>query len=163
MLEVEKGRVTEPIDVTDAMLRTVPLTPRYAILEQHGNAEPEIRLIDDFRASAVNAIAECDDTNVPDNLDVFFAISAYLALVKPGRDTKCATADTAHAYKHVPLHADQREFATIILAPPSGCLKAASLRTQPFGSKRAPSNWARVAMFLKWAMLVFRHCDRRIR
>ena len=63
LTEVESGWITEPIDVTDTMLRTIPLTPRYAISEQHGNNPQKIRMIDDFRASAINAIITTEDTN----------------------------------------------------------------------------------------------------
>ena len=97
--EVTAGWVTEPVDLTDDIAQTVPLTPRYAI-EQ----DKKIRLIDDFRASAVNAIVATDDTNIPENLDVFAAIAAYTALVAPGCELKCMTLDFAHAYKHVPIH-----------------------------------------------------------
>ena len=118
-----------------------------------GNQPTKIRLIDDFRASAINAIVETEDANIPDTLDSLIAVSSFFALVKPGCDLYCATADFAHAYKHVPILEDHRQFATILLAPPQGDLKAACLRTQPFGSKRAPTNWPRVTLFLKWLML----------
>ena len=72
--------------------------------------------------------------------------------MSPGCDLWCATADFAHAYKHVPILDDQKEFATIILAGPDGNVKAATLRTQPFGSRRAPKNWPRCTLFLKWVM-----------
>ena len=155
--EVTAGWVTEPRDLTDEIAGILPLTPRYAIQEQHGLQESKIRMIDDFRASAVNAIVSTDDTNIPENLDVFAAIACYTKLVAPGCEVLCATLDFAHAYKHVPIHEDQKEFATILLAPPAGPLKVATLRTQPFGSKRAPANWSRVTNFAKWLLLkVFR-------
>ena len=78
------------------------------------------------------------------------AVSSGLPLVAPGCDLFCATADFAHAYKHIPILGDQRDFATILLDPPTGPLKVDSLRTQPFGSRRPPTNWPRVALFLKW-------------
>ena len=108
--EIGDGWISEPTDVTDAILRTVPLPPRYAISEQHGNNAPKIRLVDDFRASAINAIITTEDTNIPDTLDVFTAVSSYLALISPGCDLLCATADFSHAYKHIPILEDQREF-----------------------------------------------------
>ena len=152
--EVTAGWVTDPIDLTEDLARTIPLTPRYAIKEQHGTQKQKIRLIDDFRASGVNAIVETDDTNIPENLDVFFAISSFLRLAAPGCNLKCATLDFSHAYKHVPIQENQKEFATIVVAPPAGSLKIATLRTQPFGSKRAPANWSRVTNFVKWLLLV---------
>ena len=35
--EVEQGWITPPVPVTDIMLQTIPLTPRYAISEQHNH------------------------------------------------------------------------------------------------------------------------------
>ena len=121
-------------------------------MEQHGNAEAKIRPIDDFRASGINVIVETGDTNIPENLDVFIAISLYIALVSPGCGLWCANAEFAHAYKHVPILDDQEEFATIILAGPDWKVKAATLRTHPFRSRRAPANWSMVTLFLKWVM-----------
>ena len=63
----------------------------------------------------------------------------------------------ARAYKHVPIQEDQKEVATALLAPPAGPLKIATLRTQPFGSRRAPTNWSRVTMLLKWIMSTVFH------
>ena len=61
------------------------------------------------------------------------------------------------AYRRAPIQGDQKEFASILIAPPVGPIEIAKLRTQPFGSKRAPSNWPRVTNFAKWCLLkVFR-------
>ena len=136
LTEIENGWITPPTDLDETLARTVPLTPRYAIQEQHGNQHAKIRLIDDFRASAINAIVEMGDTDIPESLDTFIALATYFKLIAPGCELQGATLDFAHAYKHVPIQEDQKEFATILLAPPSGPLKVATLRTQPFGSKR---------------------------
>ena len=104
-------------------------------------------------ASAINAIIQTEDANIPDTLDAFIAVGSYLALIAPGCELLCATADFAHAYKHVPILEDRREFATIILAPPQGALEIATLRTQPFGSKRDPTNRHRATLLLNWVML----------
>ena len=34
---VEAGWITEPIDISESILRKAPIDPRYAISEQHGN------------------------------------------------------------------------------------------------------------------------------
>ena len=135
------------------MKNNIPLTPRYAIGEKHGNQDAKIRLADDFRASATNAIVQPEGTNIPENLDVCFAVSSYLGLIAPGCDVECATLDFPRAYKNVPNLEDQREFASILIAPPAGSLKVATLRAQPFGSRRAPANWSRVTNFAKWILL----------
>ena len=64
-----------------------------------------------------------------------------------GAEIRSYSIDFAHAYKQVPILASHHEFATILVAPPEGPVCAAALRTQPFGSRSAPSNWARVAKF----------------
>ena len=74
--EVREGRITDPVDLTDLPRATTSLTPRYALGEQHGEQNKKIRLIGDFCASAVNAIIETDDTNVPESLDSFISIAS---------------------------------------------------------------------------------------
>ena len=93
LTEVREGWITEPVDLTEFDRKNVPLTPRYAINEQHGLQKPKIRLIDDFRASGINAIVETEDTNVPDNLDAGVAIASYFKLVSPECQLMCATLD----------------------------------------------------------------------
>ena len=77
MIEVDAGWITQPVDLTDPMLATIPLTPRYDITEQHGQQQTKIRLIDYFRASAINAIIETNDTSIPDTIDVLIAVSFF--------------------------------------------------------------------------------------
>ena len=60
--------------------------------------------------------------------------------------------DFAHAYKHAPLLQSQEKFAHIVFAQPEGEPLADALRTQPFGSRRAPANWARVTQFIKFVV-----------
>ena len=93
LAEVRAGWVTEPIDLNDALAGSTPLTPRFAIREQHGEQKPKIRLIDDFRASEINAIVETVDTNIPDSLDVFTALTSYFKLVAPECQLMCSTMD----------------------------------------------------------------------
>ena len=38
--EIDLCWITEPVDVTDATLRTLPPTPRYDIVEHRGNTDP---------------------------------------------------------------------------------------------------------------------------
>ena len=86
---VNAGWVTEPIDLTEFNKTSTPLTPRYAIREQHGNQPSKVRLIDDFRASWVNAIIETEDTNIPDSLDAFIAVASYIKILAPGCQLMC--------------------------------------------------------------------------
>ena len=107
LTEVQAGRVADPIDLADAMIAPGPLAPRYAIHEQRGPQNVKLRLIDDFRAFAANAIVETDDTNIPDSLGVFVAVAPYYKLLTPGCKIMGAALDFAHAYKHVPIQEDQ--------------------------------------------------------
>ena len=61
--------------------------------------------------------------------------------------------DFAHAYKHIGVPKRQGDFAAISIAPPGGPVHTAKLRTQPFGSSRAPANWGRATHFLQQVML----------
>ena len=96
LTEVNAGWMTEPIELTELAKTTTPLTPRYAIKEQHGEQLPEIRPIGDFRPSTINAIIETDDTNIPDSLDAFIAISSYFKILAPSFQLMCATMDFDH-------------------------------------------------------------------
>ena len=81
--EAKMGWITEPTDVTQAILETVPPTPRYGITEQHGKQAAKLRLIVDFRASGINETVETDDTSIPDNLEVFVGLASYCKLSTP--------------------------------------------------------------------------------
>ena len=56
----------------------------------------------------------------------------------------------------------QEDFAAIIFAQAEGEYLVASLRTQPFGSCRAPVNWARVTDFAKFVLKKLHGVDLRI-
>ena len=43
-----------------------------------------MRVIDDMRASGVNAVTSTHDTAVPDSLDSMLAVSVYLRSLSPG-------------------------------------------------------------------------------
>ena len=97
LTEVKEGRLTEPIDLTQAMINAIPLTPSYAIYEVCANRPPKFRLGDEFRAPEINAIVETDDANEPGNLGVFVAIASYYKISAPGRRLMRATLNFAHA------------------------------------------------------------------
>ena len=70
----------------------------------------------------------------------------------PACQLRAFSVDFQHAYKHIPIDATQTAFAHIAVAPPSGDVLVAELRTQPFGSSRAPANWGRVTAFAQWLL-----------
>ena len=61
--------------------------------------------------------------------------------------------DFAHAYRHVGVASHRLDFATILLCDLQGNATVASLMTQPFGSSRAPANWARATSFVQFVLL----------
>ena len=101
LAEVERGWVTPPIPLTDQIASTLPLTPRFALSEQHGLQERKIRVVDDFKASGINDLLSTVDTAIPDTLDAFLAMSTYFSLVKKEPELLAFAADFSHAYKHV--------------------------------------------------------------
>ena len=151
--EVNRGWVTKPVPVTDQLINTTPLSHRFAIVEEHEGPVAKIRVVDDFKASKVNDLLSMEDTSVPENLDVFFGMASMFAQLGCARPLKACVMDFAHAYKHVGILPSQVEFATIVLADYSGTPMVASLRTQPFGSSRAPANWARVTNLVQFVLL----------
>lgn len=64
--EAEKGCVTAPQPLTRSVIDAMPLTPMYAILEQHGDQSGKIRLVGDFRAPGINSILTTQDTSMPE-------------------------------------------------------------------------------------------------
>ena len=147
--EVKKGWLTQPIPVTDAAIQSIPLSPRFAIWE---NRNEKIRIIDDFKASKVNDLLGLVDTSIPQNLDVLLGMALVHADHWGEETLRVFSLDFAHAYKHVGVAVDQLDFATVVLADTEGNPMMATLRTQPFGSRRAPANWARVTTFLQFVL-----------
>ena len=155
--EVSLGWLSEPTPLDDTTAATIQLTPRFAKNEQHGTSAQKVRLLDDFKVSGINSMLDTAETSVPDSLDVFLSLATYTKSIQPECDLKAASVDFKHAYKHIGISPDQAHLATLLLAPPTGPLMTAKLRTQPFGSARAPANWRRVTNFVKWLLsLLFR-------
>ena len=97
-----------------------------------------LRIIDDLEASGVTSTATTRGTSVPDSLDILLELTSYYRLIKPACALKAASSYFCHAYKNVGIPRDEGEFSTVLLGPPSGPLVVSQLRTQPFGSTRAP-------------------------
>lgn len=81
---------------------------------------PKTRLIDDLKASGINSLLSTSDTNAPENLDIFLAITTYYKLVSPTTDLRATVVGNKHAYKNVLLRRGRDYFATIIVVPPEG-------------------------------------------
>ena len=151
MIEVAAGWISTPVPVSEVH-PSVPLTPRFA-LGQDRTPGAEIRMVGDFRASGVNFALSLVDTSIPDGLDSILALRSAYQRALGGRRLMACSVDFAHAYKHIPLLASQAELASIVFPNIEGEPLVGRLRTQPFGSSRAPANWARVPEFIKFVLL----------
>ena len=147
--EAAHGWVTTPVPVTENVIGNFPLSPRFAQEENRGNQGKKIRIIGDFKASKVNDLLGLSDTSVPETLDVFLSMLLLNGHFRPHAEIVAFSMDFSHAYNHIGISADRLDFATVVLADTDGVPHMASLRTQPFGSRRAPANWARVTALLQ--------------
>ena len=108
-----------------------------------------------FLPRGINNILRTSDTDAPENSDTWLAASLFYKRYDPLVKIRIFLVDFRHAYKTVPLCRQQGDFAHIVLAPPEGDPVVAELRTQPFGSRRAPANWGRVTSFVQWVLATF--------
>ena len=123
--------------------------PRFAIREQHGSAaEKKIRLIVDFERSEMNSLLKLHDSIVHNTLGAMFAMARAFARTSPNAILMLTIMDFANAYKHIGVYNASTQFDVIALPDPKGGVEMAYLNTQPFGSRRAPTNWARVTQFV---------------
>ena len=140
-----------------------PLTPRFAIPGHHvGATTQNFRAIDDFRVSGISSILTTQDASIPGNLDSFHVGAQQIKAIAPGCVAKAFAVDFANAYKLLPLLGGHQDFATIALEDPEGSVCQATLKTQPFGSRRAPANWGSLTAFAKWIALHLFDCVVRI-
>ena len=148
--EADRGWITHPKPLAPEEFATAPLTPRFANPECHGvEAARKIRLIMDFKMSGANDLITSVDTCIPQGLGVFPITVSYYKLLGPDCSIRAFAEDFPHAYKTVGAPASQARFGTIVLAPPTGPPHTAQLRTQSFGSARAPANWGMVTTFIQ--------------
>ena len=70
--EVGKGWVIKLLPVTPEVLKSIPLTPRWCILENHGSGVKR-RISDDVKMSGINDNLELEDTSVPHSLNAEYA------------------------------------------------------------------------------------------
>ena len=113
----------------------------------------ETRLIDDFRASGINALLSTQDTNIPDNLDMLLAVDTYYNLTAPKVGIQAAVIDYESAYKNIPIIRYRWEFASILVAPPEGALAVCQSRVPPYGSRSSPASWPRMTGFIQRVLL----------
>ena len=144
MAELSRNWITTPGPITDETLRDFPLTPRFAIAENHGLGREKIRLIDDCKISELNKTLEMFETSVPDSLNVALTMARTHSMTWRQLTLQLVIVDFSHAYKHIGIDQNQHFYAHIALLSPTGIPMHCRLNTQPFGSARAPANWARM-------------------
>ena len=146
-----KGWLSEPVPVSEFDRPNTVLSPRFCISEQHGNQEPKFRLIEDLSKSLANDTVHSTETYRPDDLDSFAAL-ARLQHSNWAINLKDWSVDSPRAYKTIALRPDSADTAYICFANPNGNLPYKSrILAQPFGSRRAPSNWGRLVTFIQFA------------
>ena len=155
MGEIEAGRASQLMPIDEHVLRTTPLTPRFAVDDAKGGPKRKVSLIDDFRAIGVNDLAHTQDTDAPGNLNTLLAAANFLKKLNPDARLSAFSVDFEHAYKNIPLRRLQGGFAKTAATPPEGEPLMAELRTQPFGARRAPANWGRATAFIQWVLATF--------
>ena len=144
MGELAKNWITTPKPIADEVLRELPLTPRFCITEQHGLGPEKIRLINDCEISEINKTLELYETSAPDSLNVALSMARIHSLSWKQLTLQLVIVDFSHAYKHIGIDHRQNELSHIALLSPTGIPMYCKLNTQPFGSARAPANWARM-------------------
>ena len=102
MEEAEAGWIGAPYPLTPMIAKTVPLTPRFLIDGQHGIQKGKTRVIDDYKDSGVNNLLGTSDASVPDNMDIFLALSTYYKVTAPRQELRAIVVDYKHAYKKHP-------------------------------------------------------------
>ena len=126
------------------------LSPRFCIAEQHGKQEPKYRVIDALTKSHVNLTVGASDTYCPQDLDTFMVL-ARLQHLYGARNLRIWSVDFSNEYKTIGLDEASREVSHICLANPTNeRVYKARILAQPFGSRRAPSNWGRVVTVLQF-------------
>ena len=63
--DAKLGWVTQPIPVSEHVLDSLPLPPRFGQMEEHGGQVSMLRVIDDLKASQVNDLLGLVETSVP--------------------------------------------------------------------------------------------------
>ena len=146
----EKGRLSKPLHVKKHDFSNTILSPRFCISEQNGLQEQKFKAIDDMSRSDVNAKAHMADTYSPQDLDTLVAQVRALSHVG-AVDLRDWSVDFPNAYKTIASHETSNEAATICFAKPTDNRPyKAHILVQPFGSRREPENWGRVATFIQF-------------
>ena len=150
LLEYNKGWLTQPVPITKTDMKHTVKSPRFCISEQHGLQEPKYRVIGDLTRSHVNSTTDTSDAYCPQDMDALVAHVRSLAKLGAS-DFRARSVDFPNAYKTIGLHESPSEEATICFVEPTTNIPhKARILDQPFGSRRATTNWGRVVTFIQF-------------
>ena len=139
--DVERGYASEPLELSDIDLDNVLLVDSFPVREQHANAPPKVRVINNYRQNRVNSYAW-----IPSRL----RYNGFSELVHASRILKAeweselevGKADFQSAFKTVPV-ADAQQWLcwALVYNPHEGRHQVTRLNTQTFGSLGAVVAW----------------------
>ena len=139
-----------PLSPWDAANRLV--SPRFAIWQSSGG-QVKARVIDDFSVSQINQSVDASDTYRPENLDALASLARLQHQLQPSEPLSAWSLDFAHAYKNLGVDTASADVSSIVVwNPRERRTYIARMRTQPFGSSRAPASWGRVVSLLQRAV-----------
>ena len=145
--EHQQGWPSAPTPITEGDLDPLILSPRFCISERHGAQQPKYRVIDDLSMSLANSTATMTDTYCPQDLDSLVAQTRLLDRVG-ARNLKAWSVYVSNAYETILLHRESHDASLVCFVDPrTNTPHKARILVQPFGSRRAPSNWWRVVTF----------------
>ena len=146
--EAQRGWVSGPTPIDDAVVDTISLTPRFARSEEHGATCAKNTTNRRFECCRRQQHPVRDGHSRPANTrHVPGHVCVYYSVISPSRTLLTCHMDFAHAYKHIGIANRHCDFATIIASPPGGPTHYAKLRPQPFRSSRGPENWTALPTF----------------
>ena len=126
------------------------IDPRFCISEQRDNQEPKYRGIDDLAKSQANLTVGASDTYCPRDLDTFMVL-ARLQRKYGAANIRMWPLDSPNAYKTIGLNEASMGASHICCINPANKPPyKARVLVQPFGSRRAPTNWGMVVTFLQF-------------
>ena len=133
-------------DLQDVPFPTVRLLRRFGTWEQHGGAEnPTVRLIDDALEGGQNGATGSQFTHRPTDLDSWATQCRMVQERFPQSALSQFPSDFKKAYKQMPAEPRLAGFAVMVQwHPQKRCQAFLVGRTQFFGGKSCPVNFARV-------------------
>ena len=152
--DTEKGRLGEPMDISDFPMHDGLLVDTFGIWERHGSStQDSLRIIHNFKANQANEFAY-----MPEKLSYngFGELKQTCAEFRSRcvRKLRMGKADFKSAFKTLAPAESQRWLCyALIYNPERRCLQVIRLLTQAFGSLGGVVAWYRTAKLIQCIML----------